>query len=38
LDDADVEAIFDKVVINALQPEPSAQAPWTRTIFFTSDF
>jgi hypothetical protein len=38
LDDADFEAIPDKVVINAPPAEPSAQAPWTRTIFFTWDF
>jgi hypothetical protein len=38
LDDADVEAIPDKVVVNALQSELSAQGPWTRTIFFASDF
>jgi hypothetical protein len=37
LDDAHVVAILDKVVVNALRPEPSAQAPWTRTIFFTAD-
>jgi hypothetical protein len=38
LDDGDLEAIPDKIVVNAPPAEPSAQAPWARTIFFTSSF